>query len=48
VDILCGRAAGVQVWVVPTGATAAEGLARFQPARVLCSLHQSIELLLPG
>jgi 2-phosphoglycolate phosphatase len=45
VDIQTARAAGVQVWVVPTGSDEVETLKKAQPDRLLKDLHQLGELL---
>jgi phosphoglycolate phosphatase len=45
VDILSGRAAGVTVWVVPTGAMSVEQLRAARPARVLTTLWEALALL---
>ena len=45
VDVETARAAGVAVWVVPTGSDELETLQRAQPDRLLKDLHQVRELL---
>jgi phosphoglycolate phosphatase len=45
VDIQAGRAAGVHVWVVPTGSDAAEALRAARPDRLLRDLHELVELV---
>jgi phosphoglycolate phosphatase-like HAD superfamily hydrolase len=45
VDIQTGRAAGVAVWVVPTGSDDREALARACPDRLLSSLEELPPLL---
>ncbi len=45
VDIETARAAGVTVWVVPTGSDELETLRRAKPDRLLKGLNQVIELL---
>ena len=45
VDIETARAAGVKVWVVPTGSDEPETLERAKPDQMLKDLHQIIELL---
>jgi 2-phosphoglycolate phosphatase len=48
VDIQTARAAGVAVWVVPTGSDEIETLQRGQPDRLLRDLHELAELLVPS
>jgi phosphoglycolate phosphatase len=45
VDILCGHAAGVTVWTVPTGAMSAEQLRNANASRVLANLQEILTLL---
>jgi phosphoglycolate phosphatase-like HAD superfamily hydrolase len=45
VDVRTARAAGVAVWVVPTGSCAADVLADAQPDRLLRDLHELMEYL---
>jgi phosphoglycolate phosphatase len=45
VDVRTARAAGVAVWVVPTGSCAADVLAEAQPDRLLRDLHELTEYL---
>ena len=45
VDIQTARAAGVSVWVVPTGSDEVETLKRAYPDRLLRDLHQVAEFL---
>jgi phosphoglycolate phosphatase len=45
VDILCGHAAGVPVWTVPTGAMSAEQLQNANASRVLANLQEVLTLL---
>jgi 2-phosphoglycolate phosphatase len=45
VDVRTARAAGVAVWVVPTGSCAADVLADAQPDRLLRDLHELTEYL---
>jgi phosphoglycolate phosphatase-like HAD superfamily hydrolase len=40
VDIQCGRAAGVPVWAIPTGAMSAEQLLAEKPAKLLGSMQE--------
>ncbi len=44
-DIQAGRAAGVHVWVVPTGSDAAEDLRAARPDRLLRDLRELAELV---
>jgi phosphoglycolate phosphatase len=44
VDVETARAAGVTVWVVPTGSDEAETLKRARPDRMLKDLHELVEL----
>jgi HAD superfamily hydrolase (TIGR01509 family) len=48
VDIETARAAGVAVWVVPTGSDERDTLARAGPGRILRDLHELAALLSPG
>jgi phosphoglycolate phosphatase len=45
VDIECARAAGLTVWVVPTGCEHRETLAKVGPDRILTSLHDLVPVL---
>lgn len=45
VDVETARAAGVAVWVVPTGSDEPQALARAQPDRLLADLHEVLSLL---
>jgi phosphoglycolate phosphatase-like HAD superfamily hydrolase len=45
VDVLTGKAAGVPVWTVPTGALSAEQLRAAGPDRVLESLWDVLGLI---
>jgi phosphoglycolate phosphatase len=45
VDIQTARAAGVTVWVVPTGSDERDTLVHARPDRLLTDLHQLVELL---
>jgi phosphoglycolate phosphatase-like HAD superfamily hydrolase len=47
VDILCGRAAAVTVWTVPTGAMSAEQLQNANASRVLTNLQEILTILSP-
>src|SRR5262249_2656845 len=48
VDIQTARAAGLAVWVVPTGSEGAAPLARGRPGRLLSGLGELPGLLAPG
>jgi phosphoglycolate phosphatase len=48
VDIQTARAAGVTVWVVPTGSEEIAELRQAQPDRLLTDLHQLREILIAG
>jgi 2-phosphoglycolate phosphatase len=48
VDIETARAAGVTVWVVPTGSDERDTLARASPGRILRDLHELAALLSAG
>jgi len=45
VDIETARAAGVRVWVVPTGSDELETLQRARPDRIVSGLSQLVTLL---
>ena len=45
VDIDAARAAGLSVWVVPTGSNDIETLKQGKPDRILRGLSQIVELL---
>jgi phosphoglycolate phosphatase len=47
VDVETARAAGVRVWVVPTGSDEREQLEAARPDRVLRDLHELVEALTP-
>jgi phosphoglycolate phosphatase len=48
VDIQTARAAGVPVWVVPTGSDTAETLSAARPDRLLTSMHDLVSHLGPA